>query len=151
MDSIGICGDNCSFCPRYLATQSGETEELEKVKELWVRLGLRDSDFPPQYMACYGCRPGNDCAYSEVRACAYGKGLENCGLCQVYPCELLHAVFEKSEKLRSHAGHVCIPEEMDSLYKAFLCKQQNLDRIHFDRDKADKKRKTANMPLKPPR
>lgn len=136
MNRIGICGDNCSFCPRHLATQNGDARGLEDVKELWVRLGLRDPAFPAQGMACYGCRPENDCAYSEVRACAYGKGIENCGLCQEYPCEMLQAVFEKSQKLCSHAVHVCTPEEMDALHRAFLCKQRNLDQIHFARDKA---------------
>jgi hypothetical protein len=99
MNMIGICGDNCIFCPRYLATQSGDSKELEKVKELWVRLGLREPNFPTQDIACYGCKPENNCAYSEVRACAYGKGVENCGLCNEYPCGQLLAVFEKSEEL----------------------------------------------------
>ncbi|MBT0664665.1 DUF3795 domain-containing protein [Geobacter pelophilus] len=132
MNKIGICGDNCMFCPRYLASQNGGIKELEEVKELWVRLGLRASAVSPQDMACYGCRPENNCAYPEVRACANGKGIDNCGLCQEYPCELLNAVFEKSEELRSHAVRFCTPEEMDALHKAFCCKRQNLDRVHFD-------------------
>jgi hypothetical protein len=131
MNIIGICGDNCSFCRRYLATQDGNTKELEKVKDLWVRLGLRDPAFPAQGMACFGCRPENDCAYPEVRACAHGKGIESCGLCREYPCELLQAVFKKTEKLHSHAVSVCTPGEMAALHKAFLCKRQNLDHIHF--------------------
>jgi hypothetical protein len=138
MNIIGVCGDNCSFCPRYLASRKGDAKELEKVKELWARLGLRDHSFPTQDMVCYGCRPENNCAYSEVRACAYGKGIDNCGLCQEYPCALLLAVFEKSEKLLSHAVGICTPDEMDALHKAFCCKRQNLDRIYFDRDKINK-------------
>jgi len=129
---IGVCGDNCSFCPRYHATLSGDAKELEKVKELWVRLGLREPDFPTQDIACYGCKPENNCAFSEVRACAYGKGVENCGLCNAYPCEKLLAVFDKAEELQTHAVHLCTPEEMDALHKAFCCKRQNLDLVHFD-------------------
>ena len=132
MNIIGICGDNCSFCPRYLATQNGDTKELENVKELWVRLGLRAPAFPAQGMACSGCSPENNCAYSEVRACAHGKGIENCGLCQDYPCKQLGAVFENTEKLRSYAACLCTPKEMDVLHKAFFSKRQNLDQIHFD-------------------
>lgn len=137
MNLIGVCGDNCLFCPRYLASQNGDAKELEDVKELWVRLGLREPAFPVQDLACSGCRPENNCANSEVRSCAYEKGIENCGLCQVYPCELLEAVFEKSEDLRSHTSHLCSPEEMDALHKAFCCKRQNLDRVHSDRDKVN--------------
>jgi hypothetical protein len=53
MATIGICGDNCLFCPRYLATLSGKTEELERVKELWARLGLREPSILAQDLICY--------------------------------------------------------------------------------------------------
>jgi hypothetical protein len=131
MPMIGICGDDCLYCPRYLATKSGGNKEMEEVKELWVRLGLREPAFPAQDMACFGCRPENKCAYLEVRACVYEKGIENCGLCQVYPCELINAVFEKSEKLSSLATRICTSEEIDTLQKAFFSKRQNLDQIRF--------------------
>lgn len=85
MKMIGICGDNCAYCPRYIATQNGGKIELEKVKELWVRLELRDLDFPVQEMACHGCKPENKCAYVELCTCVITKGLENCGLCNEYP------------------------------------------------------------------
>jgi hypothetical protein len=134
MNTIGICGDNCLYCPRYVATQSGGTKELEEVKELWVRLGLRDPDFPAYDMVCFGCKPENKCAYSEIRTCAHGKGIENCGLCQVYPCELINAAFGKSEKLRSHAARVCTPKEINLLHKAFFSKRQNLDQMRFGKD-----------------
>jgi hypothetical protein len=136
MNLIGVCGDNCSFCPRYLASQSGDAEELENVKELWVRLGLRDPAVPVQDMACSGCRPENNCAYPEVRSCAYSKGIDNCGLCQMYPCKLLEAAFEKAAKLRSDAASLCSPKEMEALHEAFCCKRQNLDRVYFERDTA---------------
>jgi hypothetical protein len=126
--TIGICGDNCLYCPGYLATRSGEAEELEKVKELWVRLGLRDPAFPARDLACYGCAPENNCAYSELRACVYEKDIETCGVCEAYPCRLVGAVFEESEKLHSHCESVCTPEEMESLRKAFFSKRQNLQR-----------------------
>jgi hypothetical protein len=106
---------------------------MEEVKELWVRLGLREPAFPTRDMACFGCRAENKCAYLEVRTCAHEKGIENCGLCHVYPCELINAVFEKSEKLSSLATRICTSEEMHTLEKAFLSKQQNLDQIHFEK------------------
>ena len=134
MNVIGICGDNCSFCPRYLASQNGDVKELENVKELWVRLRLRDPDFPAHDMSCSGCSPENNCAYSEVRACASGKGIGNCGLCQGYPCKLLDAVCERTEKLRSYAARLCTEKEMDVLHIAFFSKRRNLDQIRFDDD-----------------
>jgi hypothetical protein len=132
MSTMGICGDNCLYCPRYLATQSSEPEEeLEKVKELWLRLGLRDPSLPARDLACYGCTPENNCAYLELRTCVYGKGIENCGLCEIYPCVLVNAALEKSEGLRSQAVLVCTSEEMELLRKAFFSKRQNLDKGYF--------------------
>jgi hypothetical protein len=127
---IGICGDNCQFCPRYVATKEGRPEALEKVKELWVRLGLRDPDFPAHALACHGCKPENRCAYSELRACTKERMVDNCGLCHEYPCDLIMAAFDKTEKLYFHAIRVCTPSEMAALKKAFFTKRQTLDQIH---------------------
>jgi RNase P/RNase MRP subunit POP5 len=139
MTKMGICGDDCLYCPRYVATQSGKAGELEKVKELWLRLGLGNPALSAEDMVCFGCAAENDCAYSELRACVYGKAIENCGLCETYPCELVDAAFEKSEKLRSRAVLVCTREEMEALQKAFFSKQQNLDQKHNDGHGEDKR------------
>jgi len=130
MNMIGICGDNCEHCPRYIATQLGSKIELEEVKELWVRLGLRDHNFPVEDMVCYGCRPENRCAYTELCACVNIKGHENCGLCDDYPCELITTAFDKSDQLKSKAIKVCTPEEMIMLQKAFFSKKEYFDHIH---------------------
>jgi hypothetical protein len=117
-----------------MATQNGSAKELERVKELWVRLGLRDPAFPAQDMVCFGCKPENNtCAYAELRACAHKKGVENCGLCRGYPCAMLNAALDKSERLLSRSTTVCTPKEMDMLNKAFFSKRQNLERIHFEK------------------
>ncbi len=144
MFPIGVCGDNCSYCPRYVATQNGSPNALEKVRELWVRLGLRAHDFPARDLACFGCRAENECAYSELCICASEKGFDNCGLCDGYPCKLVNDIFEKTEKLRFHAIRVCTSEEMDALHKAFFSKKQNLDQIHYEMNERKKKeRRTA--------
>ena len=130
MNMIGICGDNCVYYPRYIATKNGRQIELEKVKELWVRLGLRDRDFPVEDMACHGCMPENKCAYSELCACVSAKLSKNCGLCDEYPCKLINRAFDKSEKLKSQAAKICTHEEMDVLHKAFFWKKEYFDHIH---------------------
>ena len=119
MSMIGICGDNCAYCPRYMATQNGRIEELEKVKELWIRLGLREHDFPVKDMSCHGCKPENKCAYTELRACVSTKMHDNCGLCDEYPCNLIHSAFDKSERLKDRVKITCTQEERDLLQKAF--------------------------------
>ena len=124
---IGICGDNCSFCPRYVATQKGSIDELEKVKELWVRLGLRNPDFQAEDLICNGCSPENDCAYQRLCSCVRAKKVKNCGFCNDYPCELIKDAFDKSEKLKLIAEKVCTQEEMDILNKAFFMKKEYFD------------------------
>lgn len=132
---VGICGDNCSFCPRYVASQNGSVEAIEKVKKMWVRLGLRKPDFPLQAMTCNGCLPENKCAYSELRSCVNSKGVENCGLCSQYPCETIEAVFANSERLRSQASLVCTGVEMELLDKAFFSKSEYFDLIQKNKAK----------------
>lgn len=128
MNMIGVCGDNCEYCHRYIATQNCSMSELEKVKELWVRLGLRPPDFPVEDMACHGCKPENKCAYTELRACVNAKKHDNCGLCSEYPCDLINSVFEKTEKLKDRVNDVCNQEEKDILLKAFFTKKEYFDR-----------------------
>lgn len=127
MTMIGVCGDNCEYCPRYTATKNGSMSELEQVKELWVRLGLRPHDFPVEDMACHGCKPENKCAYTELRACVNAKKVDNCGLCSKYPCELINNAFGKSEKLKDLVNEVCTQEEKDLFQKAFFSKKEYFD------------------------
>jgi hypothetical protein len=129
MSMMGVCGDNCKYCPRYIATQSGNIKELEKVKELWIRLGFRDPNFPVEDMACTGCKPDNTCAYEELYACVVAKGHENCGFCDEYPCKMITSVFERSDILLSKSRNVCTDEEMDILHKAFFSKKKYFDNI----------------------
>lgn len=138
MTALGICGDNCLYCRRYIATRSESAAELEEVKGLWVRLGLRGPDSPSKELVCFGCRPDNKCAYPEIVSCAQEKDVENCGACQKYPCQLINGAFQKSEEFRSHAAMVCTAGELDALQKAFFSKRQNLDQVHFSKN--DRKR-----------
>lgn len=136
MSLIGVCGDNCSYCPRYIATRTGKAEDLDEVKELWGRLGLRDPALPAQDLVCFGCKTESPCAYPELRDCAREKRIDHCGLCDTCPCKRIEAAFKKSEDLRTYATRVCTPREMDVLTKAFFSKQQNLDQIHREIGKA---------------
>jgi hypothetical protein len=111
---------------------------LEKVKKLWVRLGLRDPALPAQDLVCYGCPPENNCAYSELRACVYGKGIESCGLCEGYPCQIVSAVFEKSERLSPKALSICTPDERELLRKAFFSKRENLEKKKLEEQEKGK-------------
>ncbi len=130
MEIIGVCGDDCAHCPRYIATQEGNPAKLEQVRELWVRLGLREPSFPAEEFACYGCASEAKCAYPELRQCAVTKHIANCGLCEDYPCELIEAAFGKTRTLESKIAGLCSPNELETLKQAFFYKKRTLDRIH---------------------
>lgn len=132
-EMIAICGDNCACCPRYLATQTEQESELEKARQLWIRLGFRDKHFPLEAMACTGCQPENPCAYAELRECVDQQAVENCGFCDTYPCEKINRVFDRSDMLMEQAKKICTKEEIDLLKKAFFYKKRIFDSIKESR------------------
>ncbi|MBU0596437.1 DUF3795 domain-containing protein [Candidatus Bipolaricaulota bacterium] len=130
MSVITKCGDDCTYCPRFVAEPDGRPATLGEVRELWTRLGLRVSGLPANEMACRGCLPQNDCAYLGLRACVTSRGYENCGPCTEYPCTLTTAVFAKTLDLEARAKRVCSAKELELLRKAFFSKKAHLDRTH---------------------
>ena len=121
---IGACGDNCNECPRFRATEDGSEESLSEVAHLWLRLGFRDRLVSNDEIRCYGCRPENNCAYRELRDCAFQRRLTNCGMCHGYPCELTELAFRKSAELRKRIERS--PEFIRG-YAAFFRKKENLE------------------------
>ncbi len=134
MRIIGFCGDNCGLCPRYIATKNGDIQSLERVRDLWMRVGWRDKDTSLQEIACHGCTSVKACRYDNVRICAKNKGITNCGECPDYPCEEIIKVFKRTDAFKKRCKEVCSPDEYKRLHKAFFLKRQNLDEIH-DRGK----------------
>jgi predicted phosphoadenosine phosphosulfate sulfurtransferase len=130
MKQIGVCGDNCSVCPRYIVTQSGNKELLKKVAEMWRRTGLRDTVVSPDEMICHGCAPVKWCRYNSIRKCASKKAIDNCGKCENYPCEKMIKVFEQTKSYARICKGKLSKEDYECFRKAFFSKRQNLDRVH---------------------
>ena len=132
MLKLGFCGDDCNACPRYIATQSGDVEQLKKVAALWYRVGYRDKIVPPEEMICHGCSSTwcNRTYLRDVRECASEKSIENCGECEGYPCKKVLKVFEQTESFAKACREKCSKEEYECLQKAFFSKKDNLDRVN---------------------
>jgi hypothetical protein len=128
MSKIGACGDDCDVCPRYNATKSGNIEELKKVKELWVRTGLRDDSIPAQELSCLGCKPHKYCGSRKLLDCVVTHHIENCGYCNSYPCEIVLESFNNSATWKLKIKDKCTEEEYEMLNKAFCMKKANLDK-----------------------
>lgn len=82
MEKITLCGDDCLQCPRYLAKTN---DELEKVAELWFRIGWRDKIISIDEIKCSGCGSHKQCTYHLVE-CTKDNHVEKCNQCPQFPC-----------------------------------------------------------------
>jgi hypothetical protein len=136
MQNLGVCGDDCSLCPRFIATQSGNIEELKKVAILWHRIGLRNKVVSAEEIACHGCPSSIKCAFEDVKKCAEQGKVRNCGECVDYPCGKIENIFGQTEPLAKKFKANCSEIEYQQFQNAFFSKKENLDRIH---QKVDRK------------
>ena len=98
MVKLGYCGDRCDLCPRYIATISNDSGELNKVAILWKKVGFRDKINNINKLICNGCNQEKECAYENIRKCCINYKTENCGKCINYPCQLIKDVFKYTRK-----------------------------------------------------
>jgi hypothetical protein len=125
---ISACGNDCKACPRYIATQSGNPEELEMVAELWYRCGWKEKVVSIKDIACKGCRATSVCRYHIIE-CVAEKKVINCAMCIEYPCDKINNAFETSDKFARTIEEVCTASEVYKLKKAFFNKRENLDSL----------------------
>lgn len=129
MLKLALCGNDCNTCLRYIATQSGDIEQLREVAAIWRRRGWRDHVVPPEEMVCYGCLSANWCRYS-IRECALEKSVDNCGTCNDYPCDKVLEMFERAKSYAESMKEKCLKEEYEYLLQLAQSKKENLDRVH---------------------
>ena len=128
MLKLAFCGDDCNFCPRYIATQSGSEERLREAALLWKQAGWRDAISPPAEMVCYGCEQAERCTYN-IRECALKRQVNNCGECKDYPCEKVLKAFERTDTYAKKCKEILSPKDYECLQKAFFSKRENLDKV----------------------
>ncbi len=67
--NLAFCGNDCNNCQRYIATKSGDKEQLNNVAIMWHKYGWRDTIVSPEEIACSGCSSATWCGY-EIQKCA---------------------------------------------------------------------------------
>ena len=127
---ISFCGDVCSECPRYKATQRNDIEKLEALSNLWFRLGFRDKLVDVEDIKCNGCNKNKDCSHN-INNCEHLIGKNNCGECNYFPCTKIERVFQKTELIDEICREKCTNFEYNELAKAFLIKRQVLTSINI--------------------
>jgi hypothetical protein len=95
---IAYCGLVCSECPAYVATQSNDPGELERVAAQW-REEFNEPQITAESVICDGCLGTNGgrlsgyCRVCEIRLCGVERGVTNCAHCGDYACAKLEAWF----------------------------------------------------------
>jgi hypothetical protein len=121
-DKITLCGDNCTYCPRYNAKTE---EELNGVAELWHRVGMRDEIVSADEMRCSGCTPHNVCAYG-LYDCTKEHSVEKCNKCIEYPCGKIKDMLNRVKQCKETWQAKCSESEYALFEKAFFQKEENL-------------------------
>jgi len=99
---IAYCGEVCTECSAYVATQNDDLTALQHVADEWN--ATQGTSLRAEDCICDGClgegRRIGYCRTCEVRACAIERRLKNCAHCPDYYCEKVVVCFEHSAKTK---------------------------------------------------
>lgn len=107
------CGLDCMVCGAFIATRDNNDTLRKKTAMAWSK--LFSTSFLPSEINCMGCHSEKlqfgHCSTCTIRKCAREKELENCAVCNEYPCDRLKAFMETApeakealEQLRSQTS-----------------------------------------------
>lgn len=96
---FAYCGYDCLNCPVYKETKNNDLEQLRKI------LYNNNPNETVESLGCYGCKSDKSvnymCINCLIRKCAIDKEVQNCGLCNSFPCEkLIYISKETMEHLK---------------------------------------------------
>jgi hypothetical protein len=125
--TMAPCGNNCTECPRYIATRNSDTATLKQLAQIWHQCGLNQSIQSVEDMKCTGCNSTKKCG-GKINACEKLKHIANCSMCGLYPCDKLRLVLANTQKCKENTLALLPPELQKQFDKAFYQKQENLER-----------------------
>lgn len=96
---------------------------------LWYKAGWVDEVVPPEQIVCYGCVSAGWCRYG-IQPCASGKGVDNCGQCDDYPCDKILKAFEKAEVYAGVVTEKLSKEDCELFQRVFFSKKENPDKAN---------------------
>ena len=115
---MSACGVICSACPAYLAGQSNDPADRERVATAWHEIyGL---NFGPEAIACGGCLGSDEAVFCtslkcSARRCCRSRDLASCAECADRPCADLERAQSNWDGLEEKAKS--LPE---STFKEFV-------------------------------
>jgi hypothetical protein len=105
MPPIAYCGLDCSECPTYIATKTGDRALQEQTAREWsVQFSqfTGRNDLRAEEMICDGCKAAEDrvflgCRMCGMRKCARGRKFATCAECERFEsCEQLNGFFTQA-------------------------------------------------------
>ena len=87
MENISICGLDCAVCPAYTAHITDDWGLREATAKEWsTAFGF---ECKPEMIDCVGCTVVDGvhighCFECVIRKCGLGRGVANCGLCEMF-------------------------------------------------------------------
>ena len=94
---IVYCGIICSECPAYIALKNDDDDLRKKTAKQWSE--EFKADIKPENINCVGCNVEegihfSHCFECEIRKCCQNKNIENCALCDMFPCKKISDFFK---------------------------------------------------------
>lgn len=125
------CGMRCDLCLIYRPNVQ-ENDRREEICKVFSKI-YPDFEADPKTIICDGCSCGKENPVlldpeCRTRKCVIGKGLEHCGHCDAYPCEIFPAEPTKEELIQKIEVEKQWTWEEEKLMEAYTCRK-NMDRF----------------------
>ena len=96
---IAYCGLDCAGCDAYIATKNNDQALREKTAAEWSK--AYNFNCTPEMINCTSCAAEGakigHCLECEIRKCASGKALANCGACnEIKTCKTINDFFAQA-------------------------------------------------------
>ena len=119
-DIVARCGYKCNLCLIYRDNLKKDEQNKQKYRDSLLK--YYGDQLTLEQCYCDGCmtedieNPIRVDVNCQVRPCVIEKGLENCGYCEQYPCQILEPKMIDYEQVKERFGG-SLPKED---YEAFV-------------------------------
>ncbi|MFW9988025.1 MAG: DUF3795 domain-containing protein [Candidatus Odinarchaeota archaeon] len=117
---IARCGDDCSYCPRYHLNLKNNKKYLTEIAALFMNIGWRDCIEPLETIRCMGWDFFDGICEYNIRECCLEKKIDNCGICEDYPCNKIERAFEITKENIEKFRSILSKEQYHTFDKAFF-------------------------------
>ncbi len=113
---MGYCGLDCAECPAYTATVANDAGKIAEVAAEWSQ--MFSADIKSEHVWCEGCKgDGRKSAYCEsmceVKKCATGKTLSDCGHCDdMEGCATIGEIFKNASCAETRIKDIAATRKM---------------------------------------